>query len=656
MSGLGEETGTSLRETFALLGRAFSYAAPFKARFVAKYLLALLSLLPLLVLPWPVKIIVDHAVLGIPIGEQPLPYPEILSGVMAMLATQSPEGIVLILVGVQLVLVALCGAVGTSGNERDFADSMLSSGHDIASRTENEANYALSLTSGLLGLIDWRVMIRLTQEINHHYRTALFARLQRLPMTTFDDESIGDAVFRVMYDTPAITGGIYRIVVWPFVWGGLGTLAALCLATFFPDHPIFWQAGLGLMAISFLAGLPFSGMLRERHGDARREGSNATASLEEGLHNILAVQSLGAEDHEQDRFDKDSWASFSQYRGVMAIGMGIVLLGAVPGVTLLGFVAYSAIELVVYGAISAGDFGLLLTYFIALVAAAFSFGGLWIRLQENAAGLKRVFFVMDLPNEEDPPDATSCPALCEAVQIEAACFDYPDGTPALRGVDLEARVGQVTALVGPAGAGKTTLAYLIPRFVEPASGRVCFDRVDTAQASLASLREQIAFVFQETQLFDATVDENLRIGNREASEAQIRRAAQIAGADDFIRALPKGYHTPLGRGGGRLSVGQRQRLAIARGLVREARVLILDEPTSALDPETEQNLVAALRTASQERAVIVIAHRLSTIREADQICFLDDGRIIERGNHAELMALENGAYRSFVELQSISAA
>lgn len=656
MSELREESRTSLGQTFELLGRAFAYAAPFKGRFVLKYVLALLSLMPLLILPWPVKIIVDHAVLGIPVGEQPLPYPEVLNGVMAMLATQSPVEIVIILVAVQLVLVAICGAVGTSGNERDFADSILSSGHDVASRTENEANYALSLTSGLLGLIDWRVMIRLTQEINHYYRTALFSRLQRLPMTTFDDESIGDAVFRVMYDTPAITGGIYRVVVWPFVWGGLGGLAALCLATFFPAHPIFWQSALGLIAISFLSGLPFGGLLRERHGEARQAGSDATGSLEEGLHNMLAVQSLGAEDHEQERFDKDSWSSFSQFRGVMAIGMGIFLLGAVPATILLGFVAYSAIELVVYGAISAGDFGLLLTYFVSLVAAAVSFGALWIRLQENAAGLKRVFFVMDLPNEEDPPNAVACPPLREAIQIEAAHFEYPDGTAALRGVDLEARVGQVTALVGPAGAGKSTLAYLIPRFVEPTEGRVCFDGVDTAPASLASLREQIAFVFQETQLFDATVDENLRIGKPDASEAELRRAAQIAGADDFVRALPKGYHTPLGRGGGRLSVGQRQRLAIARGLVRESRVLILDEPTSALDPETEQNLVSALRAASRERAVIVIAHRLSTIREADQICFVADGRIIERGNHAELMARENGAYRGFVELQSMGAA
>jgi len=651
-----QEDDLGLRGTFALLARAFRYAAPFKRQFALKYALALISLLPLLVLPWPVKIIVDHALIGTPFGQQPLPYPEVMAPVVAFLAGLPPAGIIFWAVGFQLVLVVLCGAVGTSGNERDAADSVLSSGHDIASRTENEANQAFSLTSGLLGLIDWRVMIRLTQAINHHYRAAAFARLQRLPMTTFDDESVGDAVFRVMYDTPAITNGIYRIVIWPFVSIGMGLLLTLALATFFPGHPVFWQSALGVLAVAFLAALPFGGLLRRTHLNARRAGSDATGSLEEGMHNMLAVQSLGAEGREQDRFDEDSWSSFSQYRGIMAIGMGIFLLGAVPGSLLVGWALYSAVGLVVHGQISAGDFGLLITYYFALVFAAVTAGGLWIRLQENAAGLHRVFFTMDLPSEEDPPDAPPCPRLHRTARVVDVRYAYPDGTPALRGVDLDVHVGRITALVGPAGAGKTTLAYLFPRFVVPDSGRVTFDGADTSGCSLATLREQIAFVFQETQLFDATVEENIRLARPDATEALIRRAARTAGADDFIRALPKGYHTPLGRGGGRLSVGQRQRVAIARGLVRDARLLILDEPTSALDPETEQNLVAALRAASHDRAVVVIAHRLSTIRTADEICFVDRGRIVERGTHDELMAREDGAYRRFVRLQARGAA
>jgi ABC-type multidrug transport system fused ATPase/permease subunit len=216
-------------------------------------------------------------------------------------------------------------------------------------------------------------------------------------------------------------------------------------------------------------------------------------------------------------------------------------------------------------------------------------------------------------------------------------------------------VGQITAFVGPAGAGKTTLAYLIPRFVEPDSGRVTIDGVDLAGVTMASLRSQVAFVFQETVLFDATIEENIKLSKPEATEAEIQHAARVAGADEFIRRLPQGYATPLGRAGGKLSVGQKQRLSIARALVRDAPILILDEPTSALDPKTEQQLVAALREASRDRIVIVIAHRLSTIREADQILFIDEGRSIERGTHAQLMTRPDGAYRHFVELQTQGA-
>ena len=184
-----------------------------------------------------------------------------------------------------------------------------------------------------------------------------------------------------------------------------------------------------------------------------------------------------------------------------------------------------------------------------------------------------------------------------------------------------------------------------------------FDGADIAGATLASIRDQVAFVFQETVLFDATVEENIRLGCPEASDTELRRAAQIAGRRRVHRAAcPEGYATRLGRGGGKLSVGQKQRLSIARALVRRARILILDEPTSALDPDTEQRLVAALREASRERVVLVIAHRLSTVRAADQILFLDEGRVLERGSHDELMARPGGAYRRFVELQTRGAA
>jgi ABC-type multidrug transport system fused ATPase/permease subunit len=575
---------------------------------------------------------------------------------VAFLEGREPVEILLWTVVFQLALVFLVGAVGTGGSERDQADAYLASGHDQATSTENAANAGFSMASGLLGLFDFRFTIRLTQALNHHYRARLFERIQSLPMTAFDDERIGDAVYRVMYDTPAITNSVYRIVLTPVAAAIFGLLVLWILESLFGSHPIIVRTALAILAIAFLATFPFSAALRRRSARSRKAGATSTSTLEEGLSNILAVQSLGGEARERGRFDRDSWAAFSRHRAQMALGMAVFVCALVPGVIVGARVFVYIAELVIEGAISLGDFGLLFTYFVMLTFACVEIGALWIRVQDTAVGLHRVFFLMDLPGEQDPPAARPLPRLRREVALEGVDYSYPDGTRALEGVDLRARVGQVVALVGPAGAGKTTLAWLIPRFVRPARGRVTFDGHDVADATRDSVRSQVAFVFQETVLFDATVEENIRLGRPEATETEVRRAAQVAGADEFIRRLPEGYRTRLGRSGGKLSVGQRQRLSIARALVRDAPILILDEPTSALDPETERALVSALREASRTRLVLVIAHRLSTVRDADQILFLEDGKVRERGSHAELMARPGGAFRRYVELQRRGAA
>ena len=207
------------------------------------------------------------------------------------------------------------------------------------------------------------------------------------------------------------------------------------------------------------------------------------------------------------------------------------------------------------------------------------------------------------------------------------------------------------ALVGATGAGKTTLAYTLPGFVIPSSGRVLIDNTDLADLSVSSIRESVAFVFQEPVVFDDTAVNNIRMGNPDATQDEIVAAARTAGAISFIEDLPNGFDTRLGQAGATLSVGQKQRLAIARGLVSRSPVLILDEPTAALDPETENALVKALQTEREQRLLIVIAHRLSTIRSADRIVFIDRGKILETGSHDELMARRGGAYRRFVDLQ-----
>jgi ABC-type multidrug transport system fused ATPase/permease subunit len=239
-----------------------------------------------------------------------------------------------------------------------------------------------------------------------------------------------------------------------------------------------------------------------------------------------------------------------------------------------------------------------------------------------------VFALMDLPGEAEDAGGAPVARLERALALERVAVALPNGARLLEDVTLTLRPGRITALVGVAGAGKTTLAYLLPRFVEPAAGRITWDGVELARLDLAALRRQIAFVFQETQLFDASVAENLRLGKPDASDAELWNALAQAGAAEFVRALPGELDAPLGRSGATLSVGQRQRLSIARALVRDASLLILDEPTSALDPETEQRLVASLREAARTRAVLVIAHRLSTIRDADEVWRVGGGRVV----------------------------
>jgi len=649
-----EDAGT--RDALRAVVRAVRFVKPFRGRFAVKGVLLFLTLLPGLLVPWPVKILIDHVIEAQPVTDPLRPWPFFVEPLRLAMEGMDSTGILWVTMGLLFGLLLLAGTFGGGGGERDRADARLANGYDTATRTENEANEGWSLCSGLLGFLDFRFTMRLTQDFNHHYRRALFERIQSLPMTAFDDERIGDAVYRVMYDTPALTAACYRILLTPVGAPLLILLAAGMIHLSFGDHPVLVWSALAFAPLAFFVSLPMAGILRRRSGESRRAGAATTSTAEEGIANILAVQSLGGEGRQRERFDEASWAAFGRYRSVLVAGLATVLLAAIPG----GFIVVNGLlyvsDLVTTGELSRGDFALLFGYFVQVAAASVDLGAVWFNVQTSAAGLHRVFFLMDLPSERDREEATPLPPVREGIRLEHVDYDYPDGTPALRDVEVEARLGEVVALVGPAGAGKSTLAYLVPRFLDPTRGRMLFDGRDAATATLTSVRSQVAFVFQETVLFDATIADNIRVGRPDASDAEVRHAARMAEADEFIRRLPQGYETRLGRGGGKLSVGQRQRLSIARALVREAPVLILDEPTSALDPDTEQRLVRALRQASQGRLVLVVAHRLSTVRAADRILFVRDGSIIEEGSHDELVARPDGAYRRFLEMQTLGAA
>jgi subfamily B ATP-binding cassette protein MsbA len=277
--------------------------------------------------------------------------------------------------------------------------------------------------------------------------------------------------------------------------------------------------------------------------------------------------------------------------------------------------------------------------------------GLNTGLQEGLAAAERIFDILDLePEIRDLPGAGALMITGGAIRFSGVRFAYDERTPALDGVDLDVPAGRTVALVGPSGAGKSTILNLIPRFYDVAGGSVAIDGTDVRNATLASLRANIALVSQEISLFDDTVRANITYGRPDADEAAVIAAARGAAAHDFITGLPDGYDTLVGEHGVRLSGGQRQRLAIARAMIKNAPILLLDEATSALDTESERQVQTALKTLMQGRTTVVIAHRLSTIVDADLIYVVDEGRVIEAGRHAELLQ-RPGTYARLWALQ-----
>jgi ABC-type multidrug transport system fused ATPase/permease subunit len=645
---LAESTTMSTRRTLHVLGLALRYARPFAARFAVKAGLLLLSIAILLVIPLPAKILIDHVVLARPVASDHNP---LVREPLLWLGLTDPSAIFWATAALLGVLLLLAGAIGSGGTEREPAEAWLGSGQDTATRTENEINAGFSLIGGLLGLFDYFVTIRLTQDLNHHYRRQLFARIHALPYAAFDEARIGDAIYRVLYDTPAITNTVYRLILTP-IGAPVSILAsALLLRIAFGDHPPIYLSACAMLPVSLVVGILVGGVLRRREGRSRRAGASVTTTAEESLSNVVVTQAFGAEHRERARFDSASWRSFTEFRRLVAAGMA----GGIGGFVLAAPFAIAAVGYILHllatEVITPGDLSLVFGYFFAIATPAVDLGALWPRIQGSAVGLHRVFHVLErLPAELDDANRPALAPIRERVAFEHVSFAF-DGAPVLHDVSFEARVGTITAIVGPAGAGKTTLVSLIPRFHEPDAGRVLADGTAVAEVRLASVRSQVAFAFQESVLFSGSIEENIRFGYLDAGEQDVWRAARQALADDFIRALPQGYATRLGRAGTKLSVGQKQRLQLARALVRPAPVLILDEPTASLDPETEAALVRALRAASRERIVLVVTHRLSTVAEADQILFLDGGRIVERGAHAALVARAGGAYRRFWELQ-----
>ncbi len=463
----------------------------------------------------------------------------------------------------------------------------------------------------------------------------------------YSQESSGDLMSRMLSDVEQIQHAFGHNLT-DLVQGSL-TLLVLAVYVFSLDARL---ALLVLLVAPFVL-LPIASNTRRlgRAATATRERiGEMGALLSETLRANPVIKTYAMEPFEARRFDEVNEAYFRANRKTVRIqALNSPLMETLGGVGLASLFVYAAARIHA-GVMTAGD---LLTFLAALMMMYKPLKDITrinMAVQIALSSARRIFDLMDRESEiVEKPDARELPPLSDAIRYEKVSFAY--GTDlVLRDVTLTIRKGETVALVGPSGAGKTTLATLLPRLYDPTSGRITFDGVDLRDATLPSLRRQIALVTQDTILFDSTARQNIAYGQENPPEGRVREAARAAYADEFLESLALGYDSRLGEDAGWLSGGQRQRVAIARAVYKDAPILILDEATSQLDSESEALVARAFTNLMKDRTTLVIAHRLSTVRRADRIVVLDRGRIVEEGTHRELLTRQ-GLYRRLHDMQ-----
>jgi len=479
-------------------------------------------------------------------------------------------------------------------------------------------------------------------------RLQLFQRIQHLSLGFFESQRVGDLMSRLMLDVSMVQQ-LVSVDMTNYIAAPATVVIGLTMMAF-----LNWRLTLFVMIFAPVT-IYVIARTGRRIGRLTRTQQERIADLNARLHERLAalriIQSFARESHEIEQFRRLNERSFET--AMRAVRVGAAAPQVIQFLSILAFVivlTYAGVLIVKAQLSLAG----LMVYFVLTqkVGVHFvRFGALNLRVNQSLAALGRVAEVIERePDVREKPDARPLPRIEGRVALRNVSFRYPEGDFVLRNVDLEIRPGEMVALVGSSGAGKSSLANIIMRFYDPTKGRVEVDGQDVREVTLHSLRSQIGLVPQETILFGGTVKDNILYGRFDATDEEVVKAAKTANAHDFIMALPRGYDSDVAERGVKLSGGQRQRIAIARAVLKDPRILILDEATSSLDTESEALVQEALARLMEGRTTLVIAHRLSTIRSADRVVVLEKGTIVEQGKHEELLA-RKGLYTKLYGIQ-----
>jgi ABC-type multidrug transport system fused ATPase/permease subunit len=563
-------------------------------------LTVLVSLLGLLA-PWPLKILFDSV-----LGDHALP--SILTPVLGPLSDDR----------VLLLIVVVAGGFG------------------------------LTLIENAFGVLNSYAQTKLEQGIILNFRSDLFRHAQRLSLSFHDRRKAGGLIFAINFQADSAAGLL--MTVQPLVQSGL-TLIGMFWITFTINRQL---ALLSLVVVPFLyySVSYYMTHIQERLREVKGLEGQSLSMIHEAISMMRVIVAFGRERYEHRRFHEhgektvDARVRVTVRQTLFSL---VVNSTTAAGIALvLGFGVYQILQ----ARMTAGELLVVFSYITSIYAPLEAISTTVGSLQERFISLEIAFGLLDTePEIQDSPDAVEMDHAEGRIAFEDVSFGYAGRSDVLKATRFETQPGQVIGIVGPTGAGKTTLVSLIPRFYDPGEGTITLDGIDLKQIAIRSLRRQVSIVLQEPLLFSGTIAQNIRYGKLEATHEEIVAAASAANAHDFIMQLPDRYATVIGERGARLSGGERQRIAIARAFLKDAPILILDEPTSSIDSRTESVILDALARLMEGRTTFMIAHRLSTIRSPDLILVLEDGEIVERGTPSELLAV-GGLYRQLHDVQA----